>query len=140
MRTYSFNNVAITVEGVEIRGFAKGDDVFQAMQREDGATDEVGADGDMLVALSADRSGEIRFRLQQSAPANRVLQQFYAVQQEGNGSALAIGFRDLRTNDVVNGAAGYIKKPADIVRGQGVNAQEWTLIVEKIDLLYGIAV
>jgi hypothetical protein len=73
MRVYSFKNITLLVNGVEITGFADGDDVLTASRRVDSASDLIGADGKMMVSLSADRSGEFTFRLQQVSGSNKYL-------------------------------------------------------------------
>lgn len=57
MRAYSFQNTVAIINGVELSGFAEGDDVISIKRRVDSATDKVGADGKMMVSISADKSG-----------------------------------------------------------------------------------
>ena len=61
MKVYSFQNTVMLVNGVEITGWADGDDVIKIARRADSASDKIGASGDMMVSISADKSGEFTF-------------------------------------------------------------------------------
>ena len=49
MQVYGFSNLVVLVNGYEITGWSKGDDVIKIARRAEAATDEVGADGKMMV-------------------------------------------------------------------------------------------
>jgi hypothetical protein len=139
MRTYSFLNTVLLINGVEITGFADGDDVIDMKRRNDSASDKVGADGNMMVSLSADFSGEIAIKLNQVSPSNKYLTKLLNL-QEGRGvrfKAIQILFQDTYRNDVGAGSLGYIKKPADMTRGANGQVTEWQFVVERLDLLAG---
>lgn len=132
MTEYSFKNLQILVNGVAINGFDDGDDVVQFRRRGDTFTDTVGADGNMQVNQSADRSGECILILQQTADANNYLMSLFDQQERGSFSALNIEFRDTRNFDKVTAVKGYIPKPADFVRGVNKNGQEWRFNIENL--------
>ncbi len=54
--------------------------------------------------------------------------------QAGNVINVSCQVKDSRRNDLAAGTLGYIMKPADIVRGQGVNLTEWTIVQEDLIL------
>lgn len=139
MRAYSFKNTVMLVSGVAITGFSEGDDVIKISRRSDSATDKVGADGKMMMSLSSDRSGEITFKLQQTSSSNRFLSQQAALQDGGTDTfqAVAVKFQDTYRNDVADGSVGYIKKHAELTRGAAAGDQEWTIVVEDLDMLLG---
>lgn len=139
MRVYSFANTVMLVNGVEITGWAKGDDVIDISRRTDGATDQIGAGGQMMVSLSADKSGEIKFKLQATSSSNRFLSNLSAQQDGGTSSfvPVQIKFLDTYRQDLADGTVGYIKKHADIKRGGEAGDSEWVIVVENLFPLLG---
>jgi hypothetical protein len=140
MRVYSFKNITLLVNGVEITGFADGDDVLTASRRVDSASDLIGADGKMMVSLSADRSGEFTFRLQQVSGSNKYLNALLNL-QEGIDTFVPVNVmcQDTYRNDLATGTVGYLKKSPDMTRGAAGNAQEWAIVTERLDLIFGDA-
>jgi hypothetical protein len=140
MQQYSFLNYVTTINGVPVTGWAEGDDVIQVSRREDAFADNVGADGKMIMYQTANRSGEITFKLQQQGEGNILLNALYAQQEalRGQNAPVTITLTNIADPlDSVLGANCYVTKPADITRGTGVNSQEWTLIAETLVLSYG---
>lgn len=139
MKAYSFLNGHLIVNGYEITGYADGDDVIKLSRRTDGAMDKVGADGKMAVAISADKSGEIVIKLMQTGSGNKYLNTLMNLQAGGPTSfvPIAVLYQDTYRQDRGVGAFGYLKKLPDIQRGAEINTQEWTIIVERLDLLLG---
>jgi hypothetical protein len=142
MKAYAFSNTIVLINGVEITGWAEGDDVIGIKRRVDSMTDKVGAGGDMMVSISSDKSGEIDFKLQQTSPSNSFLSQLVA-QQEFSGKGGGVfnpanfQFLDTSRNDLAQGSPGYIVKPADMSRGEHAATQDWKVIVENLDMLLG---
>lgn len=136
MDIYSFLETTLLVSGIEITGYDEGDDVIQLARREESATDLVGADGEMAVALNANRSGTITFRLKQTSSSNAYLSGLVAAMENGAFVPVFAQFKDTRGNDLGSGTSGYLQKPADMNRGSGINNQEWVIVVERLDLLH----
>jgi hypothetical protein len=139
MRAYSFQNTVVIVNGVEITGWADGDDVIEIKRRVDSASDKVGAGGNMMVSISADKSGEITFKLQQTSSSNKYLNGLLQLQEAAGAqfTPVTVLFQDTYRQDMATGTVGYVKKPADLGRGAQGNTQEWTIVVERLDLIYG---
>lgn len=139
MKIYSFQNTVMIVNGVELTGWADGDDVISMKRRNDSASDKIGADGNMMVALSADKSGEFMFKLMQTSPSNKFLSGLLALEELSAKTfvPVVVLFQDTFRNDLGTGTLGYIKKQPDISRGMNGNVQEWTVVVERLDLLLG---
>jgi len=135
MNFFDISNSVLLVDGVEISGYGTGGDVVQGDQREDGFTDSVGADGNMIVVGNTNESGMFTIRLQQGAASNVFLNGLY-LRQKINFTARAILFKDLVSGEQVGGSAGYIVKPAPFVRGNAANDQTWNIVVEKYDALF----
>ncbi|QDP55898.1 MAG: putative structural protein [Prokaryotic dsDNA virus sp.] len=136
MQNYSFLNTVLLINGVEITGYDEGDDVIQLARLGDSASHIIGADGLMTVNLSADRSGEIIFRVQQTSDSNSYLSGLITAQENGIFVPIFAQFKDTRNNDLGSGTQGYIPRPADITRGTGMNSQEWRIVVERLDMLH----
>ena len=139
MRPYSFQNTVVIVNGVEITGWADGDDVIDIKRRTDSASDKVGADGKMMVSISADKSGEITFKLQQTSSSNKFLMALTALQEAAgtNFVPVTVLFQDTYRNDMAAGTVGYLKKPADMTRGTQAQNTEWVIVVERLDMVCG---
>jgi len=139
MKEYSFLNLLVLVNSTPLAGWAEGDDVLQVSRREDGFNDSVGADGRMLAYQNANKSGLMVFRLQQQSEGNAFLNYLYGLQEGAQGVfvPLNVTVKDLTNGESALGTAGYLKRPSDVTRGTGINAQEWNLVVERLDLLFG---
>lgn len=136
MQNYSFLNTVLLINGVEITGYDEGDDVIQLARLGDSASHIIGADGLMTVNLSADRSGEIIFRVQQTSDSNSYLSGLITAQENGIFVPIFAQFKDTRNNDLGSGTQGYIPRPADMTRGTTMQPQEWRIVVERLDMLH----
>jgi hypothetical protein len=141
MRVYSFQNTVMLINGVEITGWAEGDDVIDIKRRVDSASDKVGAGGNMMVSVSTDKSGEYTMKLQQTSASNKYLMGLAHLMEGGPSTFVPVSvlFQDTYRNDLATGTVGYIKRFADIQRGAQGNNQEWVVVVERLDLLLGDA-
>ena len=137
MKTYSFLNTIVLVNGVEITEWAEGDDVIQFSRINDSISHVIGASGEMAVSISADRSGQFTFNLQQVAGSNAYLSGLLAAAENGAFVPVFVQFKDTEGNDLASGTQGYIPKYADASRGTNINGQEWRVIVERLDMLLG---
>lgn len=138
MTEYSFEDIIASVSGTPITGYAEGDDVIQARRREDAFSDIIGADGEMLVIHSPNKSGEFIFRLKQTSPSNKYLNDIFDRQEAGSiaFAPVSVGFKNIRTGEKIDGVLGYIPKPTEITRGAGHNAQEWRIVVENFQNIF----
>ena len=137
MKTYSFLNTIVLIQGVEISEWAEGDDVIQVARLNDSSSHVIGASGEMAVAISADRSGEFILSLQQTSQSNAFLTSLVTAAENGAFVPIFAQFKDTEGNDLASGTQGYIRKPADLARGMGINSQEWQIVVERLDMLLG---
>lgn len=137
MKSYSFLDTLLLVNGVEINGFDEGDDTIIVARNNDSAAHKIGTDGEMSVSISADRSGSFTFRLMQTSDSNSYLSSLISAQENDVFIPIFVQFKDLRGNDLMSGTEGYITKPADVTRGQKAGSQEWVVVVERLDMLHG---
>ena len=132
MESYSFKNVSLYVNGRSMTDFQDGDDVITTARVNDAASDVVGADGKMAIAIHADKSGTTTFRLKQTSADSGYLFGLVNSMQAGAFIPIVVQVKDSRRDDIVAGTLGYITKPADLVRGQGINLQEWVIKSESL--------
>lgn len=137
MKTYSFLNMIVLIQGQEITEWDEGDDVINIERRVDSAVDVVGADGSMTVALSADRSGVMSFRLKQTSDSNLFLSGLLNAQENDVFTPIFCQCKDTVGNDLASGTQGYIRKFPTLTRGAAPNSQLWEIVVERLDLLLG---
>ncbi len=137
MKEFSFLNIILLVNGVPIEGFDEGDDVITLERINDSAAHKVGTDGEMTVSISADRSGTMTFRLNQSSDSNLFLSGLIIAQENGAFVPIFAQFKDTKGLDLASGTQGYIQRPANMVRGTNSQPQEWVIVVERLDLLHG---
>lgn len=137
MKDYSFLNNTMLINGIAIRDFDEGDDVISISRREDSYTDVVGADGEMFVSQTANRSGQFVIKLQQGSSSATFLSEIFATIEKGTFQAVDIRFINSVTNELCNAGKGYIVKHADIVRGSGHNGSEWTFVAEDMTMFMG---
>jgi len=126
----------LIVQGIVIDGFADGDSVITAERSVDSIQTKVGADGEMSVAHSTDKSGRISVVLMQTSESNKALYALLAAQEVGAALPLAVMFKDTGGGDVFTGTNGVLLRPANATRGVNVNTQEWTMVFETLDLIY----
>ena len=135
IQTYSFKNVSLNIDGRLITDYHEGDDVIVASRRNDTASDVVGADGAMAIAVHADQSGTIKFKLKQTSGDSGFLYSLVNGMQTGGVITVPKAtISDARRNEKAVGLWGYVLKPADMSRGKGINLQEWTLVFQSLNI------
>jgi len=136
MKQYSFANITLLIQGIEISGFDEGDDVIALDRLSDSAAHTIGADGEMTVSLSLDRSGTVGFRLLSTSTSNAFLSGLINAQENGAYIPVFVQMKDNLNNDLGSGTQGYIQRPASMVRGANVQPQDWVIVVERLDMLH----
>ena len=139
MKVYSFQNTVMLINGVEITGWSDGDDVIDIQYASDPASHKIGAGGEMMVTISADKSGTFTFKLQQTSASNKYLQGLLALQREGAKTFIPVNclFQDTYRKDIASGTVGYIQKSAGMKRGASASDQEWVVATERLDMMFG---
>lgn len=123
---YSFKEVVFILAGVPITGFMSGDDVILVKRRTDVATPVVGADGNATVAVNADKSYDITFKLLQSSISNAVIQGILTTSDSVALVSVPIQIQNLGGTDGCSALNAILTKQADLQFGAGVNGREWT--------------
>lgn len=139
MKRYSFLDTIMIVNGNEITGWAEGEDLIDIERRNPSVSDKVGAGGEMMASVSADKSGMVKIKLQQTSSSNRLLSDIVDLQESAgsNFEPISLRFSDTYRQDYASGTQGYIVKPASMKRGATATNIEWEFVVERLDLLFG---
>jgi hypothetical protein len=138
MKFYDWRKSLTTVNGVPVTNFASGDDAFKAERLADNASHEVGVDGNMVVSLSADKSGQVTIKLQQTSPTNSYLNKITSGQDYMAGFVpVIVNQMDTYRSDNVDTTVGYVKKHPDYTRGAKAATVEWVFIFEYMVMLLG---
>jgi hypothetical protein len=95
-------------------------------------------DGSSTLSLSADKSGKVVVKFQQTSPTNAMLNKL-AASQDYMETFIPVSVKqvDHYRNDAVITTLGFIEKPADFTRGGKANAVEWTFIFPKLFIELG---
>lgn len=134
MRFYDFRKVTTTFDGLEVASaWAPGDDCFKASRAKDSAESEVGADGNMVLSLNADKSGEVVVKFAQTSPLNAYLsKKCQAQDQIDTFVPIVVDQFDTYRGDKVATSVGFIVKHTDHTRGAKANTTEWTIRFEQV--------
>ncbi len=135
MQNYSFGQVIVLVGPLRITGFEEGDDVIQLARRVPTFALGIGADSNGVASKSADKSGTILLRLQQTSLSHTYLSSQFALMEADLLPSLPFLLKDAGNLVQLAAAANcVIEKPADAPYGTAHNAREWTLLAENLVL------
>lgn len=127
-RFYDSKQVFVTLGNRPLQsGRAEGDFVTSAYEA-DAFSKTVGADGEVAISRSNNRSATIKLKFMQTSDGHKLLTQLYNAQlASGNGSLLDYELRDLTGAMVEHAAKCWIQKAPDAAYGATVGEREWTL-------------
>lgn len=130
VQTYSPGDVALSIGGNLITGFADG--TFISVEREvDAMTKVVGADGEVSRTRSANYSGALTLTLKQTSDGNRILGTYLA-NDETDGSGI---FDVLLTDNLDNklfAAEGWCRKGPTEEYASEEGSREWVIDLARI--------
>jgi len=135
MKSYSFNNVVMLVNGSEITGWPEGDDAIVADRLNDSGAHIVGIDGSMTLSISRDRSGTLTFSLMQNSESNKLLTGLITAQENGAFIPIFVQVKNTQGGELVSGTQGYLTKPAAVQFGENLQPVEWVIVVERLDTI-----
>lgn len=122
----------VEVNGRRLENFGEGDDVIQVSYREDGVSDTVGADGNMMANISANESAELTLKFLHTAPENQYLTDLYQQFRQGQIGGISVSIYNTLTGEGEVSTSGYIPKMADKAKGMKAGDREWKIIVPKL--------
>lgn len=141
MKSISFPNGHMLVNGFELTHFGSDDDVVKFERLSDNVTYKTGADGKTIISFSADKSGKCTIKLQATSPGNAYLMGLANLQGGGPVTfvPVQVSWQDIYRKDVASGVPGCIVKIPDFARGMDNtgNDMEWVFFFERYDLLIG---
>lgn len=127
IHTYSPKNV-LAARGSHITSGYAADSFITIAPLGEGASDEAGADGEVVVNISQDPRYEVKFTMQYGSLTNDWLLTKYNLNvQEPGAGYFPILIKDLGDNPVFSAEAAWVTKPAGIAYGAKGGNQEWTL-------------
>ena len=135
MKSFSFNNVSLLVQGQEITGYPEGEDIILAERLEDNAEHVIGVDGNMTLSISNDRSGTLVFKLMQNSQSNLLMTTLVTAQENGAFVPVFVQCRNTEGGEFMSGTQGYIPRPAALGFGQNAREVEWTIVCERLDFI-----
>lgn len=126
---YGFQNVALTIDGARIIGFAEGDDAIMIEPTTELGTPIVGADGTSIVSITADQSASLTLKLLPNSPFNAYLSQKAKRARGGalTGITFAIGFVDMSNGETGGCTQAVVTKEPSIQRGANAAEKEWRI-------------
>lgn len=99
----------------------------------DTVTPTVGADGEVTVSRSNNRSALIKIKLLATSDGHRLLEQLYAAQQAAqNGAPVSFELRDVLGARVEHAARCVFVKPPATSHGATVGEREWSLMTDEL--------
>src|SRR4051794_10579210 len=102
MKSISFKNGHVFVNGIEITHFGEGDDVLMFERLSEAVNYKTGADGHTILSFSADKSGKCTLKLQATSPSNKYLNTLHNLQGGGPTTfvPIAVMFQDVYRKDM----------------------------------------
>lgn len=139
--SYSPSYVSITYNPsgfgpILFQGFGPGDFVKVAYNT-DAASMSVGADGEAIHNISADRSGTIEVTLQASSPTNQALAAVEAAQRLNPVGVGPLNVQDVSGTHNISGTSVRIRKSPDFVRGTELGVNVWIFQAGHITMGHG---
>lgn len=137
MKLYSFEDTTLIINARELTGYSDEDDTIIVRRLEDTISHVMGNSGEMAISIRASRAGEFVFKLQQTSEDNNFLALIMGAAENGAFVPIEMLFKDNLGNDLFTGLKGYLRRPADATRGNPVQSQEWSVVVERLDMIHG---
>ena len=129
--TFDLRETTITLGGVSIDGFAKGD-VITIEQEGDTFGSEAGADGHVDRVKNNTATLKITLQLRQTSPTNDALSAVHIADKLTNKGIVPFAFLDKNGTTIVTAASAWIPKPATIVNGEEAKQREWVIMTGTV--------
>jgi len=134
IKTYSPEDVTITVGGSIITGYADG--TFVKVARDDDAYKKVvGADGEISRTKSPNRGGYVELTLKQDSDSNAILGGYAALDEATGDGIVPVLVKDNLDYTAI-GSKGWVRKLPDMERGKDLANMVWTIDIAKFELQF----
>lgn len=132
MRAYDPKDVNVIVGGVALTGFAE-DSFVSAERMEDSFTEYVGAKGEVAMAESNNKTGEITVTLEGTSPSVAYLNDLAT--RKGKNAVVSVSVVDLNDDSkvVISGAEARVRKPAAYEAGKEISEREFVIFVSEME-------
>lgn len=145
MATYSFLDVSATLVGaggfIDLgNGAATAEEGISIDMAGDKNTMMIGADGEGMHSLHADKSGQVTVRLLKTSPQNAKLMAMYVAQTSASNlhGQNVISITNSKSGDVTVCREAAFKKKPNIAYAKDGGIQEWVFDCIKIDSVLGV--
>lgn len=132
VRSYDSVEVNLIVGGAVITGVAEGTWIT-AERAEDDFTEYVGAKGEVALAESNNRSGEITVTLENTSPSCAFL--YNLAKKKGKNAIFPVTIVDANEEGKVriSGAEARVRRPANYEAGKEITEREFVIFVADLD-------
>lgn len=133
--TFNPAKVILTFASTTIVGLAKGTQI-KVSRDSDQTTDDVGANGDVVVVINNDERGYIDLELLQSSPSNDFLSEQAELFKAGGGTK-PVECIDLNGTSVASGLDAWVVKLADSEYATEAANRAWRIRVARLKHFVG---
>jgi len=127
LSSYTYLNVAATLDGLTVRDMWDGDDAITVDQGADVGTGLVGVDGSAIFSQSADKSAKITIRIKHTSPTHRQLVEKWKQQRAGRMLAFPFDFMDKDSGEGGTADQCYIMQAPTDSKGKNAVVRAWVL-------------
>lgn len=127
---YNPKKVIVSFLNTRILGFAN-DTKVEIAFREDGVTDEVGVDGDVVRVLNNNQLADVTINLLEASPSNGFLQVRYNQDRQFGTSFGPFSTVNTQGTLLVTAENSWIKKVANVSYGKDTPVRQWTITLAE---------
>lgn len=140
MATYSFLDTSLSISGpggsflIGGAGTASAEEGYTTSASEKNSMN-IGASGEAMHSLHADKSGKLVLRLLKTSPVNRLLMNLYNFQagSSANWGQNVLTGRDVARGDFLTGRQAAFKKRPDLTYAKEAGINEWEFDIGDLD-------
>lgn len=124
---FTMLNVAVTLDGLAVRGLWDGDDTVVVEQGADVGTGTVGADGSGIFSQSADKSARITLRLMHTSPTHAQLTRKWEQQRAGRLLPFPIDIKDKDSGEGGTADRCHVLQAPTDQKGKNASVRTWVM-------------
>lgn len=126
VKTYAANQILIALGSHSVSGLA--DDSFVGIESNgDGIMKKVGCDGEVVRAVSPDKTYKVKIALLQTSDTNSFLQNQYDMDMANGEGMFSILIKDLKGGLLFSSDSAWVTRPAARSYGKDSNNREWEI-------------
>lgn len=136
MQTYDPTKVTVSVAGIPLTQFAKGNFVTVEYDS-DAFTDEVGVGGEVVRVRSADQRATVKVTLMRASPSNDELSALAQLDRLTGQGLGAVQVKDATGTSVHHAEVGWVKKIPSAPYATEAESVEWEIRCAKLESTVG---